>query len=222
MTRARDVANIDGLLTTTGDTYYASAAGTPARLGVGTTGQVMTVAAGLPSWATAATPASGLTLINSGTFASVASVSLPTSSFTSTYTSYRVYIEFTSANANAAVTVRKRASGTDVTTSNYGTGGVKCKESGALEQIQGANLSSWKTGIDVNIGTGYFLVIEVSSPAIANQSYKGLSATGNINTGGGGTLLGWTFNGSTNYDSLTFIMASGTFNGLYRVYGYQD
>ena len=55
MTRARDVANIDGLLTTTGDTYYASAAGTPARLGVGTTGQVMTVAAGLPSWATPAT-----------------------------------------------------------------------------------------------------------------------------------------------------------------------
>jgi hypothetical protein len=52
MTRARDVANIDGLLTTTGDTYYASAAGTPARLGVGTTGQVLTVASGIPSWAT--------------------------------------------------------------------------------------------------------------------------------------------------------------------------
>ena len=65
MTRARDVANIDGLLTTTGDTYYASAAGTPARLGVGTTGQVMTVASGLPSWAT---PASGAySIIQSGT-----------------------------------------------------------------------------------------------------------------------------------------------------------
>jgi hypothetical protein len=60
MTRARDVANIDGILTTTGDTYYASAAGTPARLGVGTTGQVMTVAAGVPSWAT---PASGTTFV---------------------------------------------------------------------------------------------------------------------------------------------------------------
>jgi hypothetical protein len=59
MTRARDVANIDGLLTTTGDTYYASAAGTPARLGVGTTGQVMTVAAGVPSWATPGGGSSG-------------------------------------------------------------------------------------------------------------------------------------------------------------------
>jgi len=57
MTRARDVANIDGLLTTTGDTYYASAAGTPARLGIGSSAQVLTVAAGVPSWAT---PAGGL------------------------------------------------------------------------------------------------------------------------------------------------------------------
>jgi hypothetical protein len=54
MTRARDVAHIDGLLTTTGDTYYASAAGTPARLGIGSTSQVLTVASGLPSWAAAA------------------------------------------------------------------------------------------------------------------------------------------------------------------------
>ena len=60
MTRARDVANIDGLLTTTGDTYYASAAGTPARLGIGSSAQVLTVASGVPSWAT---PASGTTFV---------------------------------------------------------------------------------------------------------------------------------------------------------------
>lgn len=50
MTRARDVANIDGVLTTTGDTYYASAAATPARLGIGSTGNVLTVSGGLPVW----------------------------------------------------------------------------------------------------------------------------------------------------------------------------
>jgi len=43
-------------LTTTGDTLYASAANTAARLAVGSTGQVLTVASGLPSWATPATP----------------------------------------------------------------------------------------------------------------------------------------------------------------------
>lgn len=65
MTRARDVANIDGLLTTTGDTYYASAAGTPARLGIGTTGQVLKVSGGLPSWGTDSS--GGFTLLSTTT-----------------------------------------------------------------------------------------------------------------------------------------------------------
>jgi hypothetical protein len=41
----------DSLLTTTGDTIYASGANTPARLGIGTTGQVLTVSGGVPTWA---------------------------------------------------------------------------------------------------------------------------------------------------------------------------
>jgi hypothetical protein len=56
----------DTLLTTTGDTIYASAANTPARLGVGTTGQVLTVAAGLPTWATPAGGGTDFILLNSG------------------------------------------------------------------------------------------------------------------------------------------------------------
>jgi hypothetical protein len=41
MTRARDVANIDGILTTKGDIYAATAAATPARLGVGSNGETL-------------------------------------------------------------------------------------------------------------------------------------------------------------------------------------
>lgn len=44
------------LTTTTGDIIYASAANTPARLGIGSTDQVLTVSGGIPSWAT---PSSG-------------------------------------------------------------------------------------------------------------------------------------------------------------------
>ncbi len=48
------------LVTTTGDMIYASAASNPARLGIGSAGQVLTVASGIPSWATpaSASPAS--------------------------------------------------------------------------------------------------------------------------------------------------------------------
>jgi hypothetical protein len=41
MTRARDVANIDGILTTKGDIYAATAASTPARLGAGNNGETL-------------------------------------------------------------------------------------------------------------------------------------------------------------------------------------
>jgi len=52
-----DIVQSSGMtnpLTTTGDTIYSSSGTTPARLGIGTTGQVLTVAGGVPSWATAA------------------------------------------------------------------------------------------------------------------------------------------------------------------------
>jgi hypothetical protein len=48
----------NSLLSATGDSIYASSANTPARLAVGTTGQVLTVAGGVPTWAT---PAAGTT-----------------------------------------------------------------------------------------------------------------------------------------------------------------
>jgi hypothetical protein len=51
-----DAKTAKSTLTTTGDIYYASAANTPARLGIGSTGNVLTVASGIPSWAA---PASG-------------------------------------------------------------------------------------------------------------------------------------------------------------------
>ena len=44
------------LTTTTGDIIYASGANTPARLGIGSSAQVLTVASGIPSWAA---PAAG-------------------------------------------------------------------------------------------------------------------------------------------------------------------
>jgi len=66
---AYDLANAaipKTLTTTTGDTIYASSANTPARLGIGSTGQVLTVASGIPSWATPATLSTTWTLLNAG------------------------------------------------------------------------------------------------------------------------------------------------------------
>ena len=58
------------VITTTGDIIYASAANTPARRGIGSTGQVLTVSGGLPTWATPAASFVGCSIYNSGNFAS--------------------------------------------------------------------------------------------------------------------------------------------------------
>jgi len=52
-----DIVQSSGMtnpMTTTGDIIYSSSGSTPARLGIGTTGQVLNVASGLPAWATPA------------------------------------------------------------------------------------------------------------------------------------------------------------------------
>ncbi len=48
-----DTIGMTNPMTTTGDTIYSSSGSTPARLGIGTTGQVLTVSGGVPSWANA-------------------------------------------------------------------------------------------------------------------------------------------------------------------------
>jgi hypothetical protein len=46
-----DNAGMTNPMTTTGDTIYSSSGSTPARLAIGSTGNVLTVAGGVPSWA---------------------------------------------------------------------------------------------------------------------------------------------------------------------------
>jgi len=50
-----DNAGMTNPMTTTGDTIYSSSGSTPARLGIGSSGQALTVVAGVPSWAASAT-----------------------------------------------------------------------------------------------------------------------------------------------------------------------
>jgi hypothetical protein len=86
-------------MTTTGDIIYSSPGSTPVRLGIGSTGNVLTVAAGVPSWAAPAGGGSGLTFISRTTFSNVASQTFD-GVFDSTYYSYIAKIEYVYAATN--------------------------------------------------------------------------------------------------------------------------
>ena len=90
-----DTTGMTNPMTTTGDTIYSSSGSTPARLGIGTAGQVLKVNAGAtaPEWG-AAGGASGMTLIQRSTFSGVANTSTTFDGvFTSTYTTYMIVFE---------------------------------------------------------------------------------------------------------------------------------
>jgi hypothetical protein len=63
------------LTTTTGDIIYASAANTPARRAIGTTGQVLTVSGGVPTWAAAAGGGKVLQVVMGSTSTTVSTTS---------------------------------------------------------------------------------------------------------------------------------------------------
>ena len=66
-----DTTGMTNPMTTTGDTIYSSSGSTPARLGIGSTGQVLTVAGGVPSWASPAGGGKLLQMINATTSTAV-------------------------------------------------------------------------------------------------------------------------------------------------------
>jgi len=83
-----DTTGMTNPMTTTGDTIYSSSGSTPARLGIGSTGQVLTVAGGVPSWATPA-GGGGMTLLSTTTLSGATTV---VSSIDQTYVNLFVMI----------------------------------------------------------------------------------------------------------------------------------
>ena len=93
---ADGMANV---LTTTGDIIYSSSGTTAARLGIGSSAQVLTVASGLPSWAT---PASGGKLLQMQSFSTTGQ--LTTSS--ATYADTGLTITITPSSATSKVFIQ--------------------------------------------------------------------------------------------------------------------
>jgi hypothetical protein len=83
-----DTTGMTNPMTTTGDTIYSSSGSTPARLGIGSTGNVLTVAGGVPTWAAPA-GGGGMTLISTTT---LSGASTTISSIPATYVHLQLVI----------------------------------------------------------------------------------------------------------------------------------
>jgi len=204
--------------TTLGDIEYrSSTANTNTRLGIGTTGQVLTVSGGVPAWAAASAPPSGATLISRTTFSASASVTVD-NLFTNTYENYLVCLQATGSAGDVDLQMRGRYGTTTHTTANYESGlsGVQPSAPTTFRTVCSSGATSWTLGR-----------LENGDYSMNNFTFYRSSAstrlwfTGNVINGRNDYMLsgGGIIKSAQTWGGLNFFPASGTLTGQISVYG---
>jgi hypothetical protein len=174
-----DTTGMTNPMTTTGDTIYSSSGSTPARLGIGTTGQVLTVAGGVPSWSTPAA-GGGMTLIQE--VVANADTGIDFTSISGSYkqlllTWHGIY------ESNSSTTMSVRFNADSGSNYNYMAGafrgGSQAVETGAVSDITDGNngLSPFGYGVTtsaLNERAAGYLVIDNYSSSTKLKEYYGM------------------------------------------------
>ena len=201
----------NSLTTTTGDLIYAASANTPARLGIGSTGQVLSVSGGVPAWATVA--AGSMTLLSTTT---LSGASTTISGISASYKN--LYVEVSGFYPDASNSIRVRING--LTTGVYRD---------ATKASQGSNLATSTLGtfaldVDSVAGTENFGYIYINNYASATN-WKILDIYSVAKNNNGATYVthfpAYLYVRETNpVSSITLFPVSGNWSaGTVRVYG---
>ncbi len=192
--------------TTLGDIAYSSAtANTNTRLAVGSTGDVLTVAGGVPTWAA---PVSGSMTLLSTTTASGASTTV--SSISGAYNTLKVYLLGIAYNSNDNFFFRPNGSSS---ISSYS--GVNYTPA-AISTMNG----DMNVGANVTAGLALrSIAIEIDNYASATH-YKSFLSYGIVNAGDRPALIGGSIGTTSAITSFTIIVPTGSFSGgTILVYG---
>ena len=205
-----------------GDLLVGTGADAVGRLAVGTANQLLAVDSSTASGLKWANP--GMTYINTTTFSSVSSVSLPDNTFTSTYKNYKILLRITANTADALVYLKLRAT-TDASTAYYfGWAG-----SSATDVQDWSAKANQTTGILVCIldggSSGAFNASDINlySPLVADRTPVTFTSVGNTTSGNVIGFAGGGFHATqTAYNAASFVASSGNITGEIVCYGYNQ
>jgi hypothetical protein len=214
-----DATGMANPMTTTGDTIYSSSGSTPARLGIGTTGQVLTVSGGIPAWATPASVApNGYTLLNTGG-TTLTGATTVTYSGISGQRSLLIRIQgASSVNASAYIGIRVN---TD-SGANYDVGFIELAAAANTFNNATGSTEIWLGRMSNNAGAT--VGGSVWMDGTNTTSFKALTAQGFSSTGGGSGELGYVhggiYKGTSAITSVSAVSNTGNFDaGTLFVYG---
>jgi hypothetical protein len=206
-----DSAGMTNPMTTTGDMIYSSSGSTPARLGIGTSGQVIGIAAGVPAWTTPASATASLSLVASGT---LSGASLTLSSL-STYDTLVLIIN----NLNNSSGAQLRLRVNNNSTSNYWAVGFAQRGSTTDRFIIAAD-NAWTTSNNIDAGAnGNEYIYELKNCKAAG--FTSFACSGSYNTTRTGEVAAsGMYAVAEAVSSLVLAPTGGTFSGgNYRIYG---
>ena len=192
-----DTTGMTNPMTTTGDTIYSSSGSTPARLGIGSTGQVLTVAGGVPTWAAASAGGKSYSLINSGGTALTGAATITISSISNYDDLVIMVLGASSVDASSNVFIRLNADATN----NYRFGGPMI--------IGGAAYDSNNFTTELGNPTSLMRLFRISASATGTGS--GTARVSGCNTTG---FKAFTVSGAGANDSSN-SQRSYWYNGMY-------
>jgi hypothetical protein len=202
--------------TTLGDIEYrSSTANTNTRLGIGSTGNVLTVAGGVPSWAAPAAGGGSYTLLNTGGTA-LTGASTITVSF-SAYAQIFAYVDSATTGSSGLPDFNWKLNG-DATAGNYYCTGVKFT-GGAAGNINASNIfPACGPGASVDaVGDAYINLFNGSSTVAAKPVW--FSGSGGYSNAKSYSGSG-TYKGTSTITSIAIVSSSGNFTGgTIYVYG---
>jgi phospholipase/lecithinase/hemolysin len=205
-------------MTTTGDTIYSSSGSTPARLGIGSTGNVLTVAGGVPTWAAPAGGGAGnIVQIATGT-CSGSSVSL---TGLSSYTELYLMI---SGVTNATTGGRFYFTINSNTGSNYFQTIMTMPSSGTYNEYSFSDTQGWLAGTNAVNNTDTQNCVYVSFQNCKNAGFTNYEVQSAYIDSPSGRyqreLTGAIYKVSEAVSSIQFYRTGGNFTaGTYTLFG---
>jgi hypothetical protein len=207
-----DTTGMTNPMTTTGDTIYSSSGSTPARLGIGTAGQVLQVNSGAtaPEWATPAA-GGGLTLLDT---LSLSGSSVLSNTFSSAYKYLILYVTQVYGSTTNSLGLRLNAdSGNNYAYQLFTDGGVDTAT--ATNRIRIATMSTNSATLERT-----YAIVQLWRPSDTDVVYVNSTQTCRSSTNPEYQTSVGVYDNSAAITSVTILPGAGTMTaGTVYIYG---